>query len=332
MNRLEQFREYTLNSGYAFMTSSLLHTAVELGLFEAIREETKSAATLAQETKTEPRALELLLNALVSLNFVQKTGNGFQMGKSAREIFLRNSENYVGDALMLQKTTYRSFGELAEVIRTGKPLGGCSEGFQAMDVPAMRSFTNAMNNFSLKRAKILARNIDLSKAKTLIDIGCGSGVFSFYFLRQNPELQATLFDLPNTLEVAKEWMSRDGVISRVNYHAGSFEKDLPGNYDTALLSHVVHMLDEEGVKNLFRKIFAILNPGGTLMVHDFFLNADKVSPQFPALFSLNMLLYTQGRSYSFQETSEWLRGAGFRDVARPIGKIPPTVGVLIATK
>jgi hypothetical protein len=55
-----------------------------------------------------------------------------------------------------------------------------------------------------------------------------------------------------------------------------------------------------------------LEPGGLILVHDFFLNDSLDGPLFPALFSMNMLLNNHGRSYSEKEVSALMQQAGAR--------------------
>lgn len=61
------------------------------------------------------------------------------------------------------------------------------------------------------------------------------------------------------------------------------------------------------------------------------LDADKTSPRFAALFSLNMLVGTRaGASYSEPEYADWLRHAGFSEVKRV--RLPGPANLMVATK
>lgn len=60
----------------------------------------------------------------------------------------------------------------------------------------------------------------------------------------------------------------------------------------------------------------VTEPGGLMLIHDFFLDANMAGPLFPALFSLNMLINNQGRSYSAEETKATMREAGLSDIKR----------------
>ncbi len=60
-----------------------------------------------------------------------------------------------------------------------------------------------------------------------------------------------------------------------------------------------------------------MSPGGIVLVHDFILDNRKNGPEFPALFSLNMLLaHNGGRSYSEEEIFDILDTAGVSKITR----------------
>ncbi len=53
------------------------------------------------------------------------------------------------------------------------------------------------------------------------------------------------------------------------------------------------------------------------MVQDFILDPEKTSPQWAALFSLNMLVGTDaGASYNEAEYTAWMEAAGFSETVR----------------
>ena len=67
------------------------------------------------------------------------------------------------------------------------------------------------------------------------------------------------------------------------------------------------------------------------MVQDFILNSDKTGPQQAALFSVNMLVGTEGGAdYSEPEYAAWLAQAGFRDIRHV--RLPGITGLMIASR
>ena len=91
---------------------------------------------------------------------------------------------------------------------------------------------------------------------------------------------------------------------------------LPGGYDVHLFSNVLHDWDEPVVEQLLQASAEALAPGGLLIVHDAFLNAQKDGPLNIAVYSVLLMHVTQGRCYSTAEMSRWLSRAGVRRALR----------------
>jgi 16S rRNA G1207 methylase RsmC len=187
----------------------------------------------------------------------------------------------------------RGWLELKNSVLTRKPIE--RRDFSEMDDSETSTFARAMHNTAMGHAEFLASRLSFNHAKTLLDLGGGPGTFTIHFLKANPALNATIFDLPKTLETTRKFVEAAGVSNRVNYQAGDFNQDeIKGTFDVCFLSHIIHGQSLEKNKALFAQIFGHLNSGGRLIVQDFFLNSDKKSPQFSALFALLMLLNTDG--------------------------------------
>jgi hypothetical protein len=83
---------------------------------------------------------------------------------------------------------------------------------------------------------------------------------------------------------------------------------------------------------IVRKAVAALQPGGTVIIHEFILNDTMDGPLFPALFSLNMLQGTEaGRAYSERQLTDMLTAAGVHDIRRIPIQTPNDSGILAGT-
>ena len=157
---------------------------------------------------------------------------------------------------------------------------------------------------------------------------------AIHFCVQNPELQATIFDLPASRQFAEKTVAQFSMQERVAFQAGDFQQDeINGNYDVAWLSHVLHGEGEAGCSNMMQKAVAALEPGGLLLVQEFILEDYRVNPVFPALFSLNMLLGTsEGKAYSESELTALLQRAGLENIHRLSLELPNGAGVMIGRR
>ena len=307
-----------------FQESRVILTALELDLFTAIQ----SGATAAQAAAaagTEARATEMLLHALASLDLVRKEGAVFHNSPVAARFLAAGSPDSARMAMLHTARLWHRWSGLTECVRTGTTV---PDERGAEDTEA---FIAAMHNNARQRAAQLAQAA-AAGASRMLDVGGGSGAYAIAFAQANPRLRAEVFDQPAVLAIAERHIREAGLQERIATRAGDLRTDeFGGGYDLVLISAICHMLGAEENRNLLARVFRALAPGGRVAIQDFLLRADKTGPRAAALFSLNMLVNTQGgASYSEDEYTAWLREAGFGEVRRV--PLAGPAGVLVAVR
>jgi cyclopropane fatty-acyl-phospholipid synthase-like methyltransferase len=180
-------------------------------------------------------------------------------------------------------------------------------------------------------AQAVARSVDLSGRKRLLDIAGGSGIYACSLVTHHPRLSATVFEKPPVDGIARRAIAGRGCSTSVGVHAGDMLTDrLPTDADVHLYSNVLHDWDVPVVRQLLARSFEALPPGGLLLVHDAFLNAAKDGPLHVAEYSVLLMHSTEGRCYSTGEMEQYLSDAGFRDVS--YRDTAAARGVMTATK
>jgi hypothetical protein len=164
----------------------------------------------------------------------------------------------------------------------------------------------------------------------LRDLGGGPGTYAVHFCLYNPKLKATVYDLPTTRPFAEKTIAGFVLSHRIDFQDGDYtKKGVKGKYDVAWLSHILHGENPETCRDIIQKTVAVLDPGGMIIVHEFVLNDSMDSPLFPALFSLNMLLGTDGgRSYSESQIGDMLSEAGIKKIRRIPVTTPNDSGII----
>lgn len=297
--------EQLAQASRGFQESRVLLTAVELDLFTAVGEEA-SAAEVAARAGTNPRATEMLLNALVALGALTKTGDRF-----------RNTPATAGNqwaALMHTVHLWGTWSTLTGCVRAGGPRKRSETGDRGPQW--LTAFIAAMHFYAAERAPAVVNAVGVQGVRRMLDVGGGSGAYSIAFAKANPNLRAVILDLSPVLAIARGHIKEAGLTKRIKTKPGDLRADALGKrYDLVLISAICHMLGPEENRDLFRRAFQALAPGGRVVVRDFILNPSKTAPRGAALFSLNMLVGTaSGASYSQREYTAWLREAGFEDV------------------
>ncbi|MDH4163829.1 MAG: acetylserotonin O-methyltransferase [Nitrospirota bacterium] len=283
-----------------FRASRVLLTANNLRIFEQVGAGT-SASGLASVLRTDLRATEILLDALAALGLLKKQKVTYSLTPLAKQFLLPGSPAYQGDMLRHADTLWKSWSGLDEVVRSGMPN---RTGERDHDV-----FIRAMHNNALPRVRQVISALDLRGVRQALDLGGGPGTYSIALAKKG--IAVTLFDLPNTIDVAREIVRTAGA-KKISFRGGDFHfDDIGGPYDLVLLSQILHSHGPLENRALLAKTFEALAPGGTIAVHEFSLDDDRAGPLPGALFSVNMVVNTsEGRSYTAREIGSWLREAG----------------------
>jgi ubiquinone/menaquinone biosynthesis C-methylase UbiE len=188
-----------------------------------------------------------------------------------------------------------------------------------------------MFNMAMAIAPRLVPLIDLGSQRHLLDLGGGPGTYAIHFCMKNPQLKASVFDLPATRPFAEKTIKKFNLSDRIDFMDGNYLEDrIPGRFDVAWLSHILHGEGPEDCLEILKKTVAVLEPKGLILIHDFLLNNSMDGPLFPALFSLNMLLGTSsGKSYSEEQIADMLNRAGVKDIRRIPFESPNDSGIMM---
>src|SRR5690606_34566935 len=98
--------------------------------------------------------------------------------------------------------------------------------------------------------------------------------------------------------------------SRVRFFAADMLKDELPKADVLLAASLFHDWPASVCIPLMERFASLLNPGGTLWVHDAFLNDTYDGPLAVTDYSALLFLGTKGRCYSRKEYREWFQMAG----------------------
>ncbi|MDA8326646.1 MAG: methyltransferase [Nitrospiraceae bacterium] len=293
----------------AFWTARPLITANNLGVFEHLKTPA-TARQVASRIKTDARATAVLLDAVAALGLLGKKGCRYVNNETARTFLVRSSPYYQGDIIRHADSLWKSWSLLDDVVRTGAPAPR-----QKLD---LEPFIMGMHNLALLKAGPVLEAAGLEGARSALDLGGGPGTYTIEMRKRGVDA-VTVFDRPDALKIAKKNLRRHG-ITGVRFLAGDFLLDDIGRgYDFALMSNILHSNSDDGCLALLKKVKAALNKKGRAVIHEFYLEESKAAPLPSALFSVNMLVGTQGgRCYTYSEYRSFLRRAGFGGVKKTL--------------
>jgi SAM-dependent methyltransferase len=317
-------------SGHA--QARAIQVALKLGVFEALATRPASAADLANIVGADLRAISILANALVALSLLESPNGAYRLSTAAQRYLVAESPEYLGGMILFDEANFPLWASLENTVRSGRPARR-PDMFQN-DAGETERFIRAMDSLVRARgdARWVAEHLDLRRARKIADLGGGPGTYLAAMLRKNPAAAGELWDLEATLKVSRKiLLEREAdcadriVLSSVDYNSG----ELPAPVDVIFMSNVIHSETAETNAELIRKCFRSLAPDGTIIIKDHVMNRALTHPPSGAIFSLYLMLTTNGRDYSFDEISRWLVDAGFTRVRREDLPSPPFSSSLV---
>jgi ubiquinone/menaquinone biosynthesis C-methylase UbiE len=292
--------------------TKVLSVALEIELFTRISKGASSVDKVSGESGIDVKILQMIGNACKGIGLLQGTGETLKNSPAADKYLVKGRDSYVGDFfILIGEEYYDVWRGLREVVVTGKPVR--DDRMVRLSNPRYaEAYIKAMTGIYKEPARGLAKTLDLSGRKGLLEVGGGPGIYSIMIARKNPQIKATIYDSPFSCEFADrniEAMKAKNVVTQ----GGDFEKGpLPKDHDVIMLTHVLQNLPPEKCESLLRKALEALPKGGLIVINEFLLNKDKTSPIFSALFALNSFMLSNGGSlYTQEEMMEWLNGVGF---------------------
>ncbi len=313
-----------------FQGAIVLITAVRLGIFDLLDRKALKSVEVAGKLELDHRAADIFLHALAGMELLEVDQGRFSNGPLADELLVRGKTSYQGDIIAHSGRLIDRWLQLPTVLKTGKPAEGPRS---VEDKESRRDFILGMSNIAGLSAEKIAAGLDLAPARRMLDLGGGPGTYAVTFCRLNPELTAVVFDLPEVIdEITTDQVAEAGLSHRISFIRGDYLKDdYQEDYDLVLVSSIIHSLGAPENRAIFGRCYRSMVPGGRIVIKDFLLDEDRVSPAFAAMFAVNMLVGTQaGGCFTIGEVTGWLEDSGFEQVE--LKDISPQARMLIAVR
>lgn len=314
-----------------------LKAAVDIDLFTAIAQGSRTAAEIAKACNAAERGVRMLSDGLVVMGFLTKSGNHYSLTPDTAFFLDRRSPAYLGLAFnfLLHPTQLASFEHLGEAVRKG---GSAEEhSTVAPDDPIWIEFARGMAPMMVPAAQtmagLLAGELSSRPSARILDIAASHGLFGITAAQRLPKAHIYALDWANVLPVAQENATKHGLADRYHLLPGSaFEVDYGTGYDAVLITNLLHHFSPADNEKMLKKAHSALNPGGQVIILEFVPNDDRVSPPVPALFSVTMLGNTpEGDAYTLAEYAGMCRNAGF-GTPKQIALEPMPQSLLVARK
>lgn len=313
----------------AFVASRCVVAAERLLVFRTLHGRDLSAAAVGRRVGIHPRYCGSFLDFLVFLGLLRKRGDRYGNSALAERHFVRGrsvdwtrfwssecAKDY--EALVVVEEALSSGRDWRQIL--GKERKPDYQLLQE-DPRWAREFTLALYDSHRADAEILARNLDLSDHRALLDVGGGSGVMSIALARRHPRLRACILDLEFVCAAARSIIRRERMSRRVKTLVGDMRRAIPRGFD------VMMFWDLGDIESRVLKMARESLPRGGMVVLSCPPSSRGAAQQGRFLreyLSVRPRVQTRGGVVSA------LKAAGFRSlVHRPIG---PGLGMITGRK
>jgi predicted O-methyltransferase YrrM len=312
-----------LEVGFGFWSSKVLLTAVELEVFTTLGNRAMTGEELGEALNLHPRGIWDFFDALVSLGFLDRDGDGpegrYRNTEATAHFLDKNQPAYIGGMLeMSNDRLYRFWADLGPALKTGKPQTEVKHSqkpvFETLyeDLPRLEQFMMAMRGISLGNFQAFAEKFDFSKYKTLCDVGGATGLLSMLVAKRYGHMKCTTFDLPQVEPIAKKWIAKEGLTDRVQVASGDFLKDSLPKADVITMGMILHDWNLEKKKHLIHLAYEALPAGGAFVAIENLIDNQRRKNAFGLLMSLNMLIeFGDAFDFTGADFWNWCREAGF---------------------
>ena len=311
--------EEVSNIAFGFMASKAMFAGLHLDVFTHLAAGPKTCENLSEIVGVPANRIVTLMNALNGVGLVELNGNLYANSLGAEAFLSRESKYDFGDYLRFQidQQMYPFLGQLNEVL-DGSLSSDAVDSYQHwMSNPEQAAlYSNAQHSGSLGPGRTIARMVDLTGAKSLLDVAGGTGAMTIRLLEANPDLTSTIIDFPNVSEIGWRFITEANMTNRVRYiPSNALNVEWPSEQDAILMSYLFSGVPGEEVPRLVQYAFDSLVPGGKFLVHDFMVNDDRTGPVLAALWQLQHMAFTPD---AHSVTAGWLKAemkkVGFIDI------------------
>lgn len=299
----------------AYRQSGALMAAVELGLFTAVAHGAGDRRAVAQHLGITELNADRIVTYCLGAGLLEQVDGALVNAPDVERFLVRDETAYAGDWMLFTKPDWNEWGVLSDHLKnTDAPvvLGAYAD----WTVDDARKYHSATYAIGMGAGSRFVKMVDLSARHKIIDIGGGSGAYCINAAKAHPHITAVVLDLPPVVEVAREFIAANGVSDQVEAQACDFTKDpFPGGADVAIMASNQSLYGGDFIREVLRKAFAALEPGGEMHFIGHLLNAERTGPAETATWALDQAIKRgTGHAHSVADIRRYFEDAGFTEI------------------
>jgi len=281
-----------------------VYTACKLGVFDCLIKG-KSNNALANELEVHLHSLRILLDALVSIGFLELQDEKYTNNQLSIYLTDKHADGLKYACLNWGDEHLTAMQNLDYSIRTGKSFFSSLYNstyfeFLAKNPQKLHNYHTAMDEYARDDYESLPDLHDFGIHNTLMDVGGGYGAAINSISCKYPNLDCYLFDMNCVIQKCS--------LRSVKVIGGNFFDSIPILAEAIIMTRVLHDWDDEKSTQILSNCFHALPQGGSLYVVE---NCKDKIEQDISLLSLNMLVMCESYERKSTEYISLCKSSGF---------------------
>ena len=305
-----------------FLGTQCLGLALKCGLIDCLSEQDHVVlADLCKRLNAKPADMKTLLDLLMIYGAVIRDADDYSLTARFRTVLpfrdlieakLEMANRIAPDLIrhfrsfIFDMDTYMRESGLFELFDYGR----CYE-ITEENLERTRTWVHYTSTLSRYEAEPFLDHIELDGIGSVLDIGGNNGEFAVRLCAAQPELHATVFDLPAVCVLGREHTGYSRQARRIRFIEGDLQHDdLPGGHNLHIFKSFLHDWPEEQAINYLQKSRSALPAGGRIVIFE-----RSAAPVTAGVAYANLPLYLFARFYRDSgRYTGMLDSAGFTDI------------------
>jgi hypothetical protein len=305
-----------LNKIHAYQETQLIYVAAKLKISDHLKEGGKTPEELAVLTGTHKGSLYRVLRACSALGLYEEKNKKFYLTEYGKLLISDNPDTLRPVAIMRgEEVNWKPWEKLLFAVETGRSA--------FMDIFKMNlfeyykrnpeagnSFNEGMRIFTRFDIDMILNNYDFSCFKKIVDAGGGNGALLMSILEKYGECCGVLFDLPEVIEEAKEYVYNSRMKDRIAVEAGNIFLRMPEGGDCYILKKILHDWDDGHSIGILKNCRKSIAAQGKLLIMDYVIKENSPAGKVNDIHM--MLVCPGGMERTEEEFVKLLDESGFK--------------------
>jgi ubiquinone/menaquinone biosynthesis C-methylase UbiE len=247
----------------AFHASKSLRDQGILDTLSLFKKQGSSIDELSQKLDIEPYGIKVLLDMGLSIGLVTQNNNRYVMTKLGH--FVNHDPMTKVNMDFVSDICYQGMARLTESILEKRPAGlealgewpTVYEGLSQLTEQEKESWFNFDHYYSDRSFPTILETVFSGRGKSICDIGANTGKWTLKCCEYNPDINVTMVDLPQQLEVAKQNVEQQGYSNRVQAYPCNLlhiDNPLPEGHDVYWMSQFLDCFSQPEIVSILSRV------------------------------------------------------------------------------